>query len=78
MEANVLRISLVLMALLPKSHGAEWKFYRSDVNPHLHYLQVDGCKVPIMDVELKNECYVMKKVNEMCNLHLNLDECYEK
>lgn len=71
----MLRISTLLMMLLPPAHGVEISYFDSVTNPKLSWVLVDDCAVPVLRSKVKDECYVMQRVNNFCHLDLKLEKC---
>lgn len=71
----MLRLSFVLMSLLPMSHALDISYFDSVTNPKLSWVLVDDCAVPVLKAKSKDTCYIIKKVNDFCHLDLNLKEC---
>lgn len=71
----MLRISFLLMSLIPPSFGADISYFDSTTNPKLSWVLVDDCAVPILRSKVKDTCYVLHKVNNFCQLDLKLEKC---
>ena len=67
--------NLIFVLIVSPSHAVEINYFQSDVNPKIEWLLVDDCAVMIEKVKVKDECYVLKKVNNFCKMDLDLKEC---
>jgi hypothetical protein len=39
------------------------------------FITVDDCKIRVMKVKLKDTCYIMKIVDNICHLDIDLKDC---
>ncbi len=74
----MLRIPMILMMMASRGIGAtEINFFDSKTNPKISWIMVNDCLVPIPKTKVQDACFVLKKVNKICGLRINLDECNE-
>ncbi len=71
----MLRITSILMMLLPPAHGMDISYFDSATNPKISIVLVDDCAVKVPKNKVKDTCFIIKKISDFCNLDLKLDEC---
>jgi hypothetical protein len=57
------------------ARNVEISYFQSDSNSKIEWVVVDDCAVQIEKAKMRDECYVLKKVNDFCHLDLDLKEC---
>ncbi len=72
----MLRIPFIIMMLVPPTFATDYAYIDSKTNPNLRWVLIDDCKVPIMKDKMSDICYVVKKVNNTCHLHLTFEDCH--
>ena len=71
----MLRISALVMLLASQSHALEISYFDSVTNPKVSWVLVDDCAVEVPKAKVKDTCFVVKRVSDVCHLELLLDEC---
>ncbi len=73
----MMRLSSLLMAWAI-AHPAELGYIDADKNKLMSYVIVDTCVVPVLKSKVHDTCYVVTRVNDVCKLDLNVEECRAK
>jgi hypothetical protein len=73
----MLRLSFVLMSLF-QVHAIELSYFDSATEPKYSWVIADSCAVKVEKAKVKDTCYIVKKVNNYCQLDLDLRDCENK
>lgn len=64
------------MAFLMSYHAlADISVVDSRINPLTAHIFVDDCIVEVPKKQLKDVCFILKRVNKECSLDLDIKEC---
>jgi hypothetical protein len=64
----------ILITWFP-AYAEDIKFFQSDSDKSINWLEIDNCRVKIPTSKIKDICYTLKVMNDTCKLGLDLREC---